>query len=184
MQCYGHSFAFDHISYSTPHTAHSTHPFLNSSTKQQLAADISVGLDNGTLAVVDVRDVAPLINNLLKLLIKQKRATSDFHPRDHMSFTSQHPGEEPFNSIHTIYNPEAPNKDDATYQIINIWPDRCVGGTRGSDFIPELPGARAAAVKGEEDGCAQRSWRRREASMVEGLTHATEILDSSMAYWH
>jgi hypothetical protein len=92
-------------------------------------------------AATHAREVAPRINELLELPFKRNSATSDFHPRDHISFASQHPGEEPFNPGHNIYNPKAPNKDgqgDAEYQIINIWPDHCVEGTRGAGFIPEV----------------------------------------------
>jgi nicotinamidase-related amidase len=101
---------------------------------------------------VNGRDVPPRINKLLKLDFKQKIATGDSHPRDHISFASQHHGEEPYASIHTIYNPEAPIKDDAEYQIINLWPDHCVKGTRGADFIPELDVSRFTSFinKGED----------------------------------
>jgi nicotinamidase-related amidase len=109
-------------------------------------------VQHGTLAVPNGRDVAPIINKLLELPFKQKIATSDQHPRDHISFASQHPGKEPFASIHTIYNPEAPDKNDAEYQIINLWPNHCVEGTRGADFIPELDVSRFTSFikKGED----------------------------------
>jgi nicotinamidase-related amidase len=69
-----------------------------------------------------------------------------------VSFASQHPGEEPYASVHTIYNPETANKDDAEYQIISLWPDHCVEGTRGADFIPELDVSRFTSFikKGED----------------------------------
>ena len=35
-----------------------------------------------------------------------KVASRDFHPRDHVSFASVHPGAEAFKTSHTIHNPE------------------------------------------------------------------------------
>jgi nicotinamidase-related amidase len=117
------------------------------------------------------RDAVPLINNkLLKLPFKQKIATSDFHSRDNVSLASQHPGKEPFESFHTIYNPKAPNKDDQgdpEYRIINIWPDRCVEGTRGADFIPEL----STILK-----------RLTRTTLDKGFTRGTEVLASSAVF--
>jgi nicotinamidase-related amidase len=93
---------------------------------------------NGTLAVENGRGIASIINNLLKLPFKQKIATRDYHPPDHCSFASQHPGAQPFTSTYSVHNLEASDKNDAETQHITLWPDHCVQGTRGCDFIPEL----------------------------------------------
>jgi nicotinamidase-related amidase len=93
---------------------------------------------NGALAVQNGRDVAQVINSLLKLPFKIKIATQDYHPGNHCSFASQHSGAEPFTSTHTIVNPEASDSDTAEKQEITLWPDHCVQGTPGCEFIPEL----------------------------------------------
>jgi nicotinamidase-related amidase len=95
-------------------------------------------VQNGTLPVANGREIAPIINKLLELPFKQKIATIDWHPRDHISFASQHPDKEAFASTHTINNPVAANKDDPEYQIISLWPDHCIQGTPGAEFIPEV----------------------------------------------
>ena len=65
---------------------------------------------DGSLAVKGGRDLATVWNDLLSLPFAVKLATRDYHPKDHISFASQHSGKEPFTSSHTIKNPE--NHDD------------------------------------------------------------------------
>jgi nicotinamidase-related amidase len=61
---------------------------------------------NGPLAVKDGRSVAPIINKLMdRAGFAIKIGTRDFHPRNHASFASNHPGTTPFKSTHTIHNP-------------------------------------------------------------------------------
>jgi nicotinamidase/pyrazinamidase len=55
--------------------------------------------------------------------------TQDWHPADHKSFASSHPGEEPFGSADLAYGRQV------------LWPDHCVQGTSGADFHPALAGA-------------------------------------------
>lgn len=90
---------------------------------------------DGSLAVKGGRAVAPIWNDLLSLPFAMKLATRDYHPRDHISFASQHTGKEPFTSNHTIENPE--NADDKAFTT-TLWPEHCVQGTPGCEIIPEL----------------------------------------------
>ena len=90
---------------------------------------------NGSLAVKDGRGLARVWNDLLSLPFAVKLATRDYHPQDHISFASQHSGKEPFTSKYTINNPE--NNDDKPFTTL-LWPDHCVQGTPGCEFIPEL----------------------------------------------
>ena len=90
---------------------------------------------NGSLAVKDGRAVASIWNDLLSLPFAVKVATRDYHPRDHISFASQHTSKQPFTSSHTINNPD--NTDDKPFTTL-LWPDHCVQGTPGCEFIPEL----------------------------------------------
>lgn len=85
------------------------------------------------------RSIAPIINRLLRLPFRTRIATQDYHPSNHCSFASQHPGAEPFTSTHSVRNPEASANDhNAEQQTIVLWPDHCVQGTSGCEFIPEV----------------------------------------------
>jgi nicotinamidase-related amidase len=63
-----------------------------------------------------------------------KIATKDHHPRDHISFASNHEGKKPFTSLATIINPHNPEE---TYES-RLWPDHCVIGTPGNELLKEL----------------------------------------------
>jgi nicotinamidase/pyrazinamidase len=52
--------------------------------------------------------------------------TQDWHPPDHHSFASAHPGKQPFDSI------------DLDYGKQTLWPDHCVEGTPGAAIHPSL----------------------------------------------
>jgi nicotinamidase/pyrazinamidase len=60
--------------------------------------------------------------------------TQDWHPPDHNSFASAHPGKKPFEQIQHVYGPQT------------LWPDHCVQGTRGADFHPALQLTRAELI--------------------------------------
>ena len=75
-----------------------------------------------------------VVNDLLKLPFVLKVATKDHHPRDHISFASNHEGKQPFMSFATIRNPNNPNE---AYES-RLWPDHCVVGTVGNELVKEL----------------------------------------------
>jgi len=91
---------------------------------------------NGAVAVSGGRDIVPAINELLSLPFALKVATRDWHPRDHISFASNHPAphNKPFTSTAVIANPLNPNECIET----RLWPDHCIQGTQGANLIPEL----------------------------------------------
>ncbi|KAI9648705.1 NAD(+) salvage pathway protein [Ciborinia camelliae] len=89
---------------------------------------------NGSLAVTNGRDIIPVINNLLNLPFHLKIATKDWHPSDHISFASNHPGKKPFTDFTTIINPSNPSE---TYET-RLWPPHCIQDTLGSEFPFEL----------------------------------------------
>ena len=63
--------------------------------------------------------------------------SQDWHPADHSSFASSHPGTAPFGTIELDYGTQV------------LWPDHCVEGSRGAEFHPDLAasgGVDAAAV--------------------------------------
>ena len=95
----------------------------------------------GELPVPGGADVIPVINALLPR-VPVRVATQDWHPRDHGSFASRHPGKKPFDrgmlgDLEQIF-----------------WPDHCVQGTRGAELHPGLDQTRIQAVirKGYDPG--------------------------------
>ncbi|KAE9982644.1 hypothetical protein EG327_005795 [Venturia inaequalis] len=90
----------------------------------------------GSLAVTDGRAIAPTVNALLSLPFILKIATKDWHPRDHISFASNHPppNNTPFTSVITIKNPLNPLEEQTT----RLWPDHCIQDTKGAELVPEM----------------------------------------------
>ena len=68
--------------------------------------------------------------------------TQDWHPADHHSFASQHPGARPYDLAGLPYGPQV------------LWPDHCMQGTPGADLHPDLrlPGAQLILRKGFRSG--------------------------------
>ncbi|KAG9235997.1 Isochorismatase-like protein [Amylocarpus encephaloides] len=89
---------------------------------------------NGSLAVPHGRDIIPIVNTLLTLPFALKIGTKDWHPRDHISFASNHPGKKPFEDMVTITNPSNP----AEKYESRLWPVHCVQGTPGAELVIEL----------------------------------------------
>lgn len=92
-----------------------------------LAIDLQNDFISGSLAVPDAEKVIPIVNRLTKnggydfIVFSQ-----DWHPADHGSFASQHPGKKPFDL----------GKLDGKPQV--FWPDHCVQHTWGSEFPATL----------------------------------------------
>jgi len=82
-------------------------------------------LPGGSLAVADGDAVVPLINVLAKKFTNVV-LTQDWHPANHISFASQHPGKAPFETIELDYGTQV------------LWPDHCVWGSRGADISADL----------------------------------------------
>lgn len=79
----------------------------------------------GALAVPNGDEVIPIANRLMDeypLVV----ATQDWHPPDHKSFASQHPGQKVGNVIQW----------DGLDQV--LWPDHCVQDTPGAAFCSAL----------------------------------------------
>lgn len=96
--------------------------------------------DNAILVVIDVQNdfcpggrltvpegdaVVPVIN-ALAARFSHVVLTQDWHPADHLSFASSHPGRQPFEVIEAPYGSQV------------LWPDHCVQGTAGAAFHPGL----------------------------------------------
>ncbi len=79
----------------------------------------------GALPVPEGDAVVPVINRMLGEF-PLRIFTQDWHPKDHLSFASAHPGKQPFETVEMPYGPQV------------LWPDHCVQGTEGADFHPDL----------------------------------------------
>jgi len=90
-------------------------------------------LPGGALAVPAGHEVIPAINHVqadYDLVV----ATQDWHPADHGSFASNHPGAQSFETVDLIGIPQV------------LWPDHCVQGTKGSKINNRLDQKRIAAI--------------------------------------
>ena len=79
----------------------------------------------GALAVADGDAVVEAANRLMPaydLVV----ATQDWHPADHCSFASQHPGAALYDTVRSAGIEQT------------LWPDHCVQGTAGAALHPEL----------------------------------------------
>ena len=83
-------------------------------------------LPGGALAVADGNTILPGIN-VLAARFDHVVLTQDWHPRNHISFASTHPGKRPFTD--TV---------EAPYGTQHLWPDHCIQGTRGAELHPDL----------------------------------------------
>jgi len=94
-------------------------------------------MPGGALAVPKGDEVVPLINRLATRFANVV-LTQDWHPRDHISFASSHPGQAPFSTIKLPYGDQV------------LWPLHCVQGTRGAELHPalDIPQAQLVIRKG------------------------------------
>src|SRR5690606_15877903 len=94
-------------------------------------------LPGGNLAVAGGDEIVPLINKLATRF-RNVVLTQDWHPADHVSFASQHPGKAPFESVALDYGPQV------------LWPDHCVWDSHGAEISRDLriPHAQLVIRKG------------------------------------
>ncbi|MBP0493175.1 bifunctional nicotinamidase/pyrazinamidase [Roseomonas indoligenes] len=95
----------------------------------------------GSLAVKDGDAVVPVINALSRHFANVV-LTQDWHTPDHVSFASQHQGQQPFGTVSLPYGTQV------------LWPDHCVMGTEGAALHPALsiPHAQLVIRKGYHRG--------------------------------
>lgn len=91
----------------------------------------------GALAVAGGDEIIPLINQIASRF-EHVVITQDWHPRDQISFASNHPGAAPFSVIEVAYGPQT------------LWPDHCIQDTPGAQLHPalEVPHAELILRKG------------------------------------
>jgi nicotinamidase/pyrazinamidase len=90
-------------------------------------------LPGGALAVPEGDAIIPVLNRL-QARYPVVALTQDWHPPDHLSFASNHPGRRPLEVIDL----------DGIQQV--LWPDHCVWNTPGAALADALDTARAAAI--------------------------------------
>ncbi len=131
-------------------------------TKALLLIDIQNGFcPGGNLPVADGDKVVPVANALMAsgrytLVV----ASQDWHPANHGSFASQHPGKAPFEMGELSGKPQV------------MWPDHCVQDTRDADFHPALDTAAIDYVqkKGQDPAVDSYSaFRDNDRSALTGL---------------
>lgn len=94
-------------------------------------------LPGGALAVPDGDAVIAPIDALARRFASHRGRvllTQDWHPPQHASFASSHPGKAPFETIEMPYGQQV------------LWPDHCIQGTRGAEISRGLDCAAMAAL--------------------------------------
>ncbi|MCB0665552.1 MAG: bifunctional nicotinamidase/pyrazinamidase [Saprospiraceae bacterium] len=96
---------------------------------------------DGGLEVPEGNEIIPEVNRLQEefdIII----ATQDWHPPNHGSFASNHPGKKAF------------DVDELNGLEQVLWPDHCIQGSRGAEFHPELKTEKIQAIirKGMDPG--------------------------------
>ena len=110
---------------------------------------------NGTLPVPRGDEVVDAINNIRRkhegILFDHVVRTKDWHPRDHVSFASSHPGEKVMDMLELSYDKsgslcKAHAATDPPYAVecasreasLNqtMWPDHGIQGTKDAEFFP------------------------------------------------
>lgn len=132
----------------------------------------------GSLAIAEGDEVCAPINRLGRA-IPHVILTQDWHPADHASFASQHPGTAPMDLIDMPYGPQI------------LWPDHCVQATPGADFHPDLdlPMAEMIVRKGYRKAIDSYSaFRENDQTTPTGLAAAlrerglTRLFVTGLAY--
>ncbi|MFK4811467.1 bifunctional nicotinamidase/pyrazinamidase [Devosia sp. ZW T5_3] len=82
-------------------------------------------LPGGNLAVTGGDEIVPLINTLARKFTNVV-LTQDWHPANHISFASNHPGKAPFETIELPYGTQV------------LWPDHCVWMSHGAQISADL----------------------------------------------
>lgn len=82
-------------------------------------------MPDGALPVAEGDRVVSIIN-ALATKFEHIILTQDWHPAEHISFATTHPGKQPLDTIPVSYGPQT------------LWPEHCVQNTSGAAFHPAL----------------------------------------------
>jgi nicotinamidase/pyrazinamidase len=78
----------------------------------------ALAIPDGDSVIEPIHKIAPRFKHLV--------LTQDWHPANHSSFTSAHPGKKPLEQI------------ELSHGMQTLWPDHCVQGSKGAEFPPSL----------------------------------------------
>ena len=94
-------------------------------------------MPGGALAVQGGDEILPLINTLAARF-DHVLLTQDWHPPQHISFASAHPGQQPYAQIAAAYGPQT------------LWPDHCLQHSPGAALHSglDIPNAELILRKG------------------------------------
>ena len=90
-------------------------------------------MPGGELPVADGDAIVPVINHLLGRF-DHAFATQDWHPANHASFASAHPGRQPYDTIRMPYGDQV------------LWPDHAIAGTPSAVIHPAIEQTRIEAI--------------------------------------
>ncbi len=82
-------------------------------------------MPGGALSVPQGDEIVPLVNRIAGRF-KNVVLTQDWHPSDHRSFASSHPGRLPFETVELAYGRQI------------LWPDHCVQAAPGAALHADL----------------------------------------------
>lgn len=137
-------------------------------TKALLLIDIQNGFcPGGNLPVAEGDAVVPIANRLMRdgsydLIV----ASQDWHPANHGSFASQHPGKKPFDMGELSGQPQV------------MWPDHCVQGTPDAEFHPGLDMSRVDHIQRKGENPTVDSYSAFRDNDREALTGLADYLKS------
>lgn len=78
----------------------------------------ALAVPGGDDVIAPIHGIAPHFQHII--------LTQDWHPVDHASFASAHPGSKPFEPVQMPYGEQT------------LWPPHCVQGSKGAEFHPAL----------------------------------------------
>jgi nicotinamidase/pyrazinamidase len=133
------------------------------------ATDLAVIVDvqptfmpGGALPVPGGDEIVPVVNGLLRRF-RHAAASQDWHPADHLSFASQHPGRRPGETIALPYGPQI------------LWPDHAVAGSADAALHEALDQSRIEIVI--------RKGMRRHVDSYSTFVEADRETETGFAAW-
>jgi nicotinamidase/pyrazinamidase len=78
----------------------------------------ALAVPRGDEVIAPILRIAPRFEHIV--------LTQDWHPANHASFASSHPGKQPYDSIELAYGAQT------------LWPVHCLQGSKGAEFHPAL----------------------------------------------
>jgi nicotinamidase/pyrazinamidase len=90
-------------------------------------------MPGGELPVAEGDAIIPVVNQLLHRF-EHAYATQDWHPANHASFASNHPGRQPYDTIELAYGTQV------------LWPDHGIAGSATAAIHPAIDQSRVEVI--------------------------------------